>query len=266
MDLELHGRVALVTGGSRGIGKAIARVLAEEGADVALAARNRTAVEATARELAQATGRRIEGFACDTGVDADVKTLVERVMAAHGRVDILVNSAAKPSGQSLPPKLAEVTNEEFLDHMNVKVMGYLRVAREVVPHMRARSWGRIVNVSGLGARQTGNLVGSMRNVAVMALTKNLADELAGSGITVNCVHPGLTRTEATPGVVAWQAKRTGKPEADIERGMAERNLVRHLVDAREVAFVVAFLCSPKALAVNGSAIDAGGGSPGSIHY
>jgi len=132
--------------------------------------------------------------------------------------------------------------------------------------MKARGWGRIVNVSGLAARQSGNAIGSIRNVAVAALTKNLADELGPSGINVTVVHPGLTRTERTAAMVAAQAKAQGVSEASVLERMAEGNSIRHLVDASEVADVVAFLCSPKSVAINGDAIAAGGGAPRAIHY
>src|SRR5439155_22305189 len=103
------------------------------------------------------------------------------------------------------PRLAEITEELVWADVNVKVLGYLRCAREVAPHMIRRGWGRIVNVSGLAARQTGSTIGSLRNVAVVALAKNLADELGPHGINVTVVHPGLTRTEKTPGVLARMA-------------------------------------------------------------
>ena len=106
----------------------------------------------------------------------------------------------------------------------------------------------------------------MRNVSVAALTKNMADELGPHGISVVCVHPGLTRTEKTPGVVAAQAKAQGVTEAEIENRMAGRNLTRKIITAEEIAYVVAFLASPKAVAINGDAIAAGGGVPGAIHY
>jgi NAD(P)-dependent dehydrogenase (short-subunit alcohol dehydrogenase family) len=150
--------------------------------------------------------------------------------------------------------------------MNVKVLGYLRTAREVAPHMIKRKAGRIINVSGLAARQTGTIIGSMRNVSVAALTKNLADELGPHGISAVCVHPGLTRTEKTPGVLAAQAKAQGVSEAEIEKRMAARNLARKIITAEEIAYVVTFLASPKAVALNGDVIAAGGGAPGVIHY
>ena len=101
--------------------------------------------------------------------------------------------------------------------MNVKVLGYLRCAQAVAPGMIAAGWGRIISVSGLAALSTGSVIGSIRNVAVSAMTKNLADELGPSGVNVNAVHPGLTRTEATPGVIAAQAAAAGLEPAEIER-------------------------------------------------
>ena len=266
MDLELTGKVAIVTGGSRGIGRAIARQLALEGADVAIAARGAEALAATAQALAAETGRRIEPFVVDTGSDESVRAMTAAVEAAFGRIDILVNAAAKPGGQAPPPRLAEITDAHFWDDMNVKVLGYLRCAREVAPVMQRQGWGRIVNISGLAARQSGSTIGSMRNVAVAALTKNLADELGPHGINVTVVHPGITRTEATPGVLAARAAAEGTSPEAVELRMAEGNSIRHLVDAGEVAWVVTFLASPKSIAINGDAIAAGGGAPRSIHY
>jgi NAD(P)-dependent dehydrogenase (short-subunit alcohol dehydrogenase family) len=266
MDLELKGKVAIVTGGSRGIGLAIGKALAAEGANVALVARNAALLESAAAGITAEGGGAARGFVCDTTDDAAVRKMAAEVVAAFGRVDILVNCAAKPSGQARPPKLGEITTEEVWDHINTKVVGYLRTAREVAPYMIRQGGGRIINVSGLGAKQVGTTIGSIRNVGVAALTKNLADELSPHGIQAICVHPGLVRTEATPGVVAARARAQGISEAEVEKAMAGRNLIRHLVTAEEIANVVAFLASPKAIAINGDAIPAGGGTPGSIFY
>ena len=267
MDLELEGKRALVTGGSRGIGKAIARVLAQEGADVALLARNAPALAAAATELAAATGRNVVGVSADTTDDVQTRDAVaQAVQRLGGAIDILVNAAAEPAGFAGPPPLADITGAFFHAEMDTKVMGYIRCAREVAPGMRANGWGRIVNVSGLAARQTGNAVGSMRNVAVAALTKNLADELGAFGINVTVVHPGLTRTERTAPLIAARAAAQGISAQAVEEQMAAGNSIRHLVDASEVAHVVAFLCSPKSRAINGDAIAVGGGAPRGIHY
>ena len=266
MDLELKGKTAIVTGGNRGIGKAIAKELAREGVNVAIVARDKAALESAAADIAGNSGVKVLQFSTDTGDDAAVKKMVSDVAQAFGRIDILVNCAAQAGGQSKPPSLTEITNEHFWADMNVKVMGYLRTAREVAPHMIKQKSGRIINVSGLAARQTGTIIGSMRNVSVAALTKNLADELAPHGVSAVCVHPGLTRTEKTPGVVAAQAKSQGVSEAEIESRMAGRNLARKLITAEDIAHVCVFLASAKAVALNGDVIAAGGGAPGSIHY
>lgn len=267
MDLELKGKRALVTGGSRGIGKAVARLLAQEGADVALLARDAQTLRSTAAELAAETGTKVVGVSADTTSDDQVRQAVADAMRQlGGGIDILVNAAAEPAGYAGPPKLGEITAEYFHAEMDTKVMGYIRCAREVVPGMRERGWGRIVNISGLGARQSGNAVGSMRNIAVSALTKNLADELGPAGINVTVVHPGVTRTERTAPLIAARAAAQGVSPEAVEEQMAAGNSINHLIDASEVAQVVVFLCSPKSRAINGDAIAVGGGSPRSIHY
>ncbi len=262
MDLELRDRVAIVTGGSRGIGKAVARELAMEGVDLALVARGREALEEAAAELRRESGRRVIAVPADTTRDDSVRAMVQQVVAAFGRVDILVNCAAQPGGQSAPPKLGEITDDLFWTDVNTKVMGYLRCAREVAPQMAAQGWGRIVSISGLATRGTGSTIGSMRNAAVVAMSKNLADELGPSGINVTVVHPGTTRTEKTAAVLAEQARRLGITAEEAERRMASRNSLRRIIDAREIAYVVAFLASPRSVAITGDVIAAGGGGQG----
>ncbi len=251
MDLELDGKKAIVTGGSRGIGKAIARQLALEGVDLGIAARDQARVDAAAAELAAETGRRILPWACDTGDDDSVRGMVAGLARELEGVDILVNAAAMPGGVIPPPKLPEITTDALWEEINTKVMGYLRCAREAAPHMIHHGWGRIINISGLAARQSGSTIGSIRNVAVSAMTKNLADELGPHGINVTVVHPGITRTERT--TEEFAARVTG-------------NTIGRIVDADEVAYVVAFLASPKSAAITGDAIACGGGAPRSIHY
>jgi NAD(P)-dependent dehydrogenase (short-subunit alcohol dehydrogenase family) len=269
MDLQLEGKRALVTGGSRGIGKAIARVLVAEGASVALLARNPQALAAAVAELSSnstAGGRRVVGVSADTTRDEQVRAAIaDAARQLGGSIAILVNAAAEPAGYAAPPALAAINGAFFHAEMDTKVMGYIRCAREVAPGMLAAGWGRIVNISGLAARQTGNTVGSMRNVAVVALTKNLADELGPHGINVTVVHPGLTRTERTAPLVAARAAAQGVSAQVVEDQMAAANSIHHLVDASEVADVVAFLCSPRSRAIHGDVITAGGGAPRSIH-
>ena len=266
MDLGLTGKVAIITGGNRGIGKAVARQLAREGCDVAIAARDMVAAEAACTEIANETGRHVKSFKVDTGDDAAVRAMVGAVAAEFGRIDILVNNAAQPGGQSKPPALAEITDAAFFADMNVKVMGYIRCAREVVPHMKKQGGGRIINISGLAARNTGNIIGSVRNIGVAAMSKNLADELGPFGIGVNCVHPKLTRTEKVDEIIERNAMAQGISAAEAEKKMASSNLIGRLVTSEEVADVVAFLASPRSLSINGDSITVGGGAKGSIHY
>jgi NAD(P)-dependent dehydrogenase (short-subunit alcohol dehydrogenase family) len=252
MDLELKGKRAIVTGGSRGIGKAIAWVLAAEGVDVVIAARGKDALDRTAAELVERTGRRIVPIVADTGRKDSVDALVEEAVRSLGGVDILVNNAAVPGGISNATQLAEVVDEQALEDINIKVIGYLRTARAVAPHLVSQGWGRIINIGGLALYHTGRPVATIRNVGVAAVTKNLADELGPKGVNVTALHPGATRTERTDPEQARQA--------------SARVSIGRIIDAKEVAWVVAFLASPRSVAVNGEAIAVGGGSLGTIRY
>jgi NAD(P)-dependent dehydrogenase (short-subunit alcohol dehydrogenase family) len=264
VDLELAGKRAIVTGGSRGIGFAVADRLAAEGADVALVARHREALDKAAVRLAK-HGTRVIVAPTDTRDDAAVRAMVADVVAALGGVDILVNAAASPAGGPVPP-LAELADDALREEVETKVLGYLRTARAVAPHMVAQGWGRIVNISGLNARLTGSIVGSVRNVAVAAMTKNLTDELGSSGVTATVVHPGTTVTERTSELLAARAERAGITVEEATAALAAATSIGRLVTAAEVADVVAFLASPRSVAIAGDAITVGGGHRGTIHY
>ena len=265
MNLELTGKKALITGGSRGIGKAIARELALEGVDVAIAARGMEALTETAIELSAETDAKVVPFTLDT---SDGQSIIDGVAAASaelGGIDILVNNAAVPGGGPAP-NLESITLEAFDADMHVKVLGYIRCAQAVVPGMREAGWGRIINISGLAARQVGSTIGSMRNVAVVAMARNLAAELGGDGITVNVIHPGMTRTERTPGMLEARAKAAGTSIEEAEAAMATGNNVGRIIDATEIAYVATFLASPRSGAITGDVIAAGGGVGPAIHY
>jgi len=244
MDLELAGRVAIVTGGSRGIGRAIAEELAREGTDVAICARTRGSLDEAAAALAKATGRRIVPLVADTTSSESVRGLVDATLAQLGRIDVLVNNASTPGGL-VRGALADADEKALAEDLDTKVIGYLRCAKAVAPHMQQRGWGRIVNIGGLSGRRSGNLSG-LRNAAIVHLTKTLSDQLGRHGVTVNLVHPGATRTERT--------------DEETARRAAEANAIRRMVDAREIGQVVAFLASTKAASITGVAIDASGGS------
>jgi NAD(P)-dependent dehydrogenase (short-subunit alcohol dehydrogenase family) len=263
MDLHLEGKRAIVSGGSKGIGLAVAQALTAEGADVALAARGEDVVDVAAA-LAANSGRRVIGVRADTRDDASVIAMVDKVVAEFGGVDILVNTAATPWSPDKNVPTIETTDDLMRGEFEVKVLGYLRTARAVAPHMIENGWGRIINVAGLGARTAGSAAQQVRNISVSAITKNLADDLGKHGINVTIVHPGTTRTPRLSAVLADASTQSGRSVDDLEREYSH-NTINRMVDVSEVADVVAFLASPRSGAITGDAIAVGGGVPGPIY-
>jgi NAD(P)-dependent dehydrogenase (short-subunit alcohol dehydrogenase family) len=251
MDLKLKGKRAIVTGGSRGLGKAIARHLAEEGAIVAIASRDRKSLEATAAELAASTGSRIIAVTVDTSDDTSVNRMVAEAVGELGGLDILVNNAALAGGAKAS-KIEQVDNQRLLEDINVKVGGYLRMARAVAPHLVANGWGRIISIGGLAARRTGNYGAAVRSSGVSAITKNLADELGPSGINAVAIHPGAMKTEKT--------------DAAAEKAFITSVSIKRMIQHDDIAWLVTVLASPRSLAINGETIQAGGGTVGVIDY
>ena len=272
MDLGLRGKHAIVTGGSLGIGKAIARELAREGADVAIVARTKAQLEATARELAAETGRRVIPLAADVTSRAQVDAMVAQAASQLGGLHILVNSGSPPGGSaSATGPIESVVDEDLLHDFNVKYVGALRCARAVIPYLKEQKWGRIINISGTNARNAGNLSGGARNTSLVHMTKTLAVQLGRFGITVNCVHPGTTRTERTPRLLATRAAELGVTPEEAEKrdftpDSARGNAICRMVDASEIASVAVFLASDRSWAVSGELVVATGGAGRSVYY
>lgn len=247
MELQLQGKTALVTGASRGIGKAIARQLAAEGVDLVLSARGEAALIATAAELAAESGRRVVPIVADHANTQSVQSLVQQAIAALGHIDILINNAAPPGGLSSATSVLDIDDALLLEDVNIKVLGYVRVIRALVPHLLERGGGRIINIGGLSVRKTGKPVATLRNAGVVAIAKSLADEFGPQGIGVVTLHPGATRTDPSqPGSTA--------------------NGLNRVIEAEEVAQVATFLASPLSRVIQGEVIAVGGGTPGPIHY
>ena len=258
LDLGLAGKVAIVTGGSVGIGKETARKLAAEGVSVVIAARTVKTLEAAAEELRAQTKGTVVPIAVDTTSSESVRALVSGAVQRFGSVDILVNCAAAPGG--LVRNNIELADEEaLLLDLNTKLVGYFRMCKYCVPHMRKAKWGRIVNVGGLTARCTEAMSG-MRNTALVHLTKTLSDQLGPDGITVNIIHPGVTRTEHVEEWFAEMAKSEGTTfEAIVKREAADPAAVRRMLEVEEVADCIVFLASRRASGVTGESIAVDGG-------
>ena len=263
MQTGLAGRVAFVTGGSKGIGKAVALALANEGVHIAICARGAADLEEAAREI-RAVGVQAIAIQTDMTQPDQIRAFVSRASDHYGRADILVNNAVTSTQQ----RFGGLSDDEFKYHIDVKLLGYVRCAREVVPHMRAKGWGRIVNVAGMTARIVTDyrMTNGIVNSAVSNFSKHLSEQVAKDGITVNTIHPGTTwtpRQEAGLRKVAQLEKKTLE-EVCGER-LKEIPLGRFIQPA-DLANLVIFLCSDGAAAITGQAIAVDGGSGRSINY
>jgi len=265
MDLMLEGKRAIVTGGSRGIGKAIARQLAREGCDVAIGARSEGPLKEAAAELSKETGRKFVPLTLDTMSVESIKSFVKSAGDALGGVEIVVNSAARVGGAQ--GDIETLDEQEILHDFEEKAIGYLRVAREAIPYMKQAGWGRIINISGSAGRSPGtNLSGGARNAAVIVLNKAWANALGKYNITVNAIYPGLTVTERTYDNLEQQAKTENKTVEELKHALDDRTLLKHATTAEDIAYFAAFLASPLAIGMTGEAIAVSGGQSADVHY
>ena len=253
---QLKGQVAVVTGGGQGLGKAVARALAQRGADVVIAARRRAVLETTAAELSADVGTRVVPVVADTTDTGSVLALAEAA-AAVGQVTILVNGAAAPAGL-VRNDIAAADPEALLADLDTKVVGYFRCIKALAPLMRANHYGRVVNIGGLTGRSSHALSG-MRNVAIVHLTKTLSDQLGPDGITVNTLHPGVVESEHIHDLYAKNAAAEGITAAQVERNFIARTPIRRVLTEDEVAGAVCFLAGPDAGAITGESIGIDGG-------
>lgn len=258
MELNMRGQVAVVTGASKGIGKAIAEALAAEGVNLALCARGADLLEAVAEDLQQRHDVRVLPVSTDLSSLDGVQRLVRQTIGRFSTVDILVNNAGAIRAGSLLAK----PDEDWHTDWSLKVFGYIRLVREILPLMQAKGGGRIVNIIGTAGRQpsAGYIAGGGANAALMNMTKALADEAAPHGILVNAINPGPIRTERWDTLMATMAAERGQSPTEMEASWMEGNPLKRPGEPHEVASLAVFLASPLASYMTGTIIPVDGGA------
>jgi 3-oxoacyl-[acyl-carrier protein] reductase len=258
MNLGLEGRIAVVTGGSQGIGREIALTLAREGADVAIAARRQPGLDAVAGEI-KALGRDVLAVSADVATAEGVEELVSSVIERFGRVDILINNAGKGG----PKPFLDLTDDEWHASIELNLMSAVRMARACIPHMRTNGFGRIVNIASRVGREPDAYFApyGASKAALINFSKTLANAFSGEGILTNCIVPGLIHSEAVDQAAEASAKATGKTVDEVFAAtLAKRPIpVGRLGEPRDVAGLVALLVSEHGSWITGSCFTVDGG-------
>jgi 3-oxoacyl-[acyl-carrier protein] reductase len=257
MDLKMHGKMALVTGGSEGIGKAIARALAQEGVDVAICARRKAPLEAAASEIARETNRKIVPIPADLTQPDDAENFVKQAHAALGRIDILVNNAG-----SAPGGIIEFLSEEdWAQSLQLKFMGYVRCLKHVLPIMQKQGRGRVVNLIGNDGVKPSywEIAPGAANAAGQNLTVSLAGQYGRHNISFVAVNPGPVRTERWAGLVGAMSRDMKIPYEEADKLAPASIPLGRIAEVEEVAHLVVMLASPLVQMANGTMIEIDGG-------
>ena len=257
MDLQLTGKTALVSGGSKGIGKAIAHVLATEGCRLAICSRNFDELKATAEEISTETGAEVIPIAADLTVPADAENFINKAAEQLGRIDILVNNAGSAPGGVIE----NLTEEDWALSLGLKFMGYVRCTKHALPHMQRQGGGRIVNLIGNDGIKHSywEIAPGAANAAGQNFTMSMAGRYGKDNISFVAVNPGPVRTERWDGLVKAMA-RDMNISFEEANTLAPRSIpLGRIAESEEVANLVAYLASPLAHFVNGTMIEIDGG-------
>jgi NAD(P)-dependent dehydrogenase (short-subunit alcohol dehydrogenase family) len=254
MQIRLDGRAALVTGGSKGLGLAIATEFAQSGADVIIAARDQATLAQAKATIAKTAEGRVETVAADVADAAGIKSAYEAAMAAFGKIDVIVNNA----GKSETGKFEEITDETWRADLDLKLFAAIRLARLVFPQMKQRRWGRVINVLNIGAKApgAGSAPTTVSRAAGLALTKVLAGEGAPHNVLVNALLVGLIESDQ------WvrRARASNASYEETIRTLGQRVPLGRIGRAQEFANIACFLASDAAGYINGTAINVDGGA------
>ena len=258
MDLGLASKVALVTGASRGLGKAVAETLAAEGAHVVVASRDQAVLEAAAEDIRSSAKGDVLAVPTDVTKENDVRRLVDAVTERFQHIDILVANAGGP-----PASRFETTDvEAWRQGLELNLLSTIHLCRAVVPGMRERRSGRIVAITSISVKQPvdGLILSNTARSGVVGLMKSLSNELAPHGIGVNVACPGYTRTDRLVDLAERMSQQDGVPKEAVFKRWTDQIPMGRLGEPEEFASVVAFLCSERASYVSGTCIQIDGGA------
>lgn len=263
MDMGLRGKGVLVTGGSRGIGRAIALAFAAEGANVAICGRDRAQLAKTEPEIA-ALGVKSLAIQADLFEADGCRRVVDETAEAFGRFDVLVNNAST----NVPGSLETATDEQLLERVMGKTLASMRTSRAALPHFRKVGGGRIICIGGTSVRHHGktSLPSGLGNSSVVNFARHLSDQVAREGILVNVVHPPPTKTDRFPDRLAARAREIGGSLEEAEASFAREYAINRVVEPDDIAPIVVFLASPGASAITGQSIVVDGGHSPAIAY
>jgi 3-oxoacyl-[acyl-carrier protein] reductase len=257
MELGLKERVALIAAGSRGLGRAVAEELAAEGASLVLCAREPLTLAETAATIADRSGAHVLAVPADVTVVEDIKRVVEAGTDRFGRIDILVtNAGGPPAGQ-----FDQLTREQWEEATRLTLFSAIELTRQVLPGMRERRWGRILNITSIAVKQPVDnlMLSNSLRAGLTGFARTLANEVAAEGVTVNNILPGYTRTERLEDLARMMADKQGI-SADEFRGKWEKEIpMGRLGEPREFAALAAFLVSERSSYITGTSIQVDGG-------
>lgn len=276
MELGLEGKTAIVTGASHGLGRAVARALSREGVRVAICGRHPDTLDAAARTIQGETGTEVLAHVADVGVSADIDALVATTVRRFGGVDILVNNADSATRKA---DFFELTDDDWLEILNIKLMAPIRLIRLVAPLMMAGQWGRIINVSGATARlmMPNGMPKGAAQAGLINLTKKLAVMLGRHGITVNAIEPGhmwtdgptvasRSRMEIRREEIAKAALKEGISYEEMDSRAQAALVIGRRIEPEDSAGIVTFLASNRAATITGEVLLADGGESRYVRY